>query len=52
MLRIVIPAPVTEDWDEVNEEFIYRPDGKEQVLLFEALLIPPLFSFLLCIWKK
>ena len=39
MLRIVIPAPVTEDWDEVNEEFIYRPDGKEQVLCLEHSLV-------------
>ena len=39
MLRIVIPAPVTEDWDEVNEEFIYRPDGKEQVLCLERSLV-------------
>ena len=39
MLRIVIPAPVTEDWDEVNEEFIYQPAGKEQVLCLEHSLV-------------
>ena len=39
MLRIVIPAPVTEDWDEVNEEFIYRPAGKEQILHLEHSLV-------------
>ena len=39
MLRIVIPAPVTEDWDEVNEEFVYQPAGKEQVLCLEHSLV-------------
>ena len=39
MLRIVIPAPVTEDWDEINEEFIYLPAGKEQVLCLEHSLV-------------
>ena len=39
MLRITIPAPMTEDWDEVNEEFIYRPVGKEQTLCLEHSLV-------------
>lgn len=39
MLRIIIPAPVTEDWDEFNEEFIYRPAGKEQTLCLEHSLV-------------
>lgn len=39
MLRIVIPAPVSEDWDEVNEEFIYRTSGKDQTLCLEHSLV-------------
>lgn len=39
MLRITIPAPMTEDWDEVNEEFIYRPAGKEQTICLEHSLV-------------
>ena len=39
MLRIVIPAPVAEDWDEVNEEFIYRTSGKDQTLCLEHSLV-------------
>ena len=39
MLRITIPAPMTEDWDEVNEEFVYRPAGKEQTLCLEHSLV-------------
>lgn len=39
MLTITIPAPTAEYWDEVNEVFIYRQTGKEQILCLEHSLI-------------
>ena len=39
MLQITIPAPKTEDWDAVKEEFVYRSVGKEQTLCLEHSLV-------------
>ena len=39
MLQIVVPPMLSEDWDEVNEEFIYRTNSKEQILCLEHSLI-------------
>ena len=35
MLTITIPANESEQWDEVNEEFVYKTVEKEQVLHLE-----------------
>lgn len=39
MLTITIPANESEQWDEVNEEFVYKTVEKEQVLHLEHSLI-------------
>lgn len=39
MLQITIPAPQAEEWDEQNEEFVYRTTGKEQTLKLEHSLV-------------
>lgn len=39
MLTITIPGVESEQWDEVNECFIYQPVEKEQVLHLEHSLI-------------
>lgn len=39
MLTIIIPATKSEQWDEINEEFIYQTIEKEQVLHLEHSLI-------------
>ena len=39
MLPITIPAPKSEDWDEENEEFIYRTTGKSYTLQLEHSVI-------------
>lgn len=39
MLQIIVPPPQTEEWDEINEEFIYRPKGKAHILQLEHSLI-------------
>jgi hypothetical protein len=39
MLRITIPPTQSEDWDEKNETFLYRPIQKEQTLTLEHSLI-------------
>lgn len=39
MLSITIPASKSEYWDEKNEEFIYRENGKEQTLELEHSLV-------------
>lgn len=39
MLQITIPASESEDWDEVNEEFVYRIIGKPYVLQLEHSLV-------------
>lgn len=39
MIQITIPAPTTEDWDEVNEEFIYHTVGKDITICLEHSLV-------------
>lgn len=39
MLQITIPAPVSEEWDVVKEEFVYNKEGKEQTLCLEHSLV-------------
>lgn len=39
MLPIVIPAPMSEEWDEENDEFVYNITGKEYTLQMEHSLV-------------
>lgn len=39
MVTITIPATESEQWDEINEEFVYQTVEKEQVLHLEHSLI-------------
>ena len=39
MLRIIIPAPKAEEWDEQKEEFVYRTIGKDQTICLEHSLV-------------
>lgn len=39
MLQIIIPAPVSEEWDAAKEEFVYNEQGKEQTLCLEHSLV-------------
>ena len=39
MLTITIPAPALEEWDERNEEFVYRIIGKETTISLEHSLV-------------